>query len=98
MRSILTPAMALLCLGLDQHAMSQVPSYVPATWLLAWYSFNGDATDLSNQGHNGIVNGPVIANDRCGSPNGAYFFDGADDYIELTGTETWIFPAFTLSA
>ena len=45
--------------------------------LVAYYPFNGNADDASGNGKNGIVQGPVSTTDRFGSPNSAYYFNGA---------------------
>ena len=60
-----------------------LPSYLPANGLVAWYPFNGNANDESGNGNNGTVNGAVLTNDRNGVTNRSYFFDGANDYIEV---------------
>ena len=62
------------------------------------YSFNGSATDLSENGNNGIVNGATLVSDRWGNPNGAYRFDGLDDYIEVPNSPSLSFSndSFTL--
>ena len=57
--------------------MAQVPTYVPADGLVAWYPLDGNALDLSGLGHHGIVNGPMPSVDRFGNPNGAYHFNDA---------------------
>jgi gliding motility-associated-like protein len=49
--------------------------------LIAYYPFNGNANDESGNGHNGIVNGAILVNDRFGNPNSAYRFDGVNDNI-----------------
>jgi hypothetical protein len=49
--------------------------------LVGWWKFDGDATDSSGNGNNGTVNGVTLTNDRHGQANGAYSFDGVDDYI-----------------
>jgi len=54
--------------------------------LVAYYPFNGNANDESNNGNNGIVNGAVLVEDRLGNPKGSYSLDGKDDYIDL-GTD-----------
>lgn len=51
--------------------------------LLAYYPFDGNSIDATGNGNDGQVNGPVLTTDRCGNPNSAYLFDGADDYISL---------------
>ncbi len=49
--------------------------------LIAYYPFNGNANDESGNGHDGIVNGAILVNDRFGNPNSAYRFDGINDNI-----------------
>jgi hypothetical protein len=51
--------------------------------LVAYYSFNGNANDLSGNQYDGVVNGASLVPDRFNNPDGAYSFDGADDYIDL---------------
>jgi hypothetical protein len=51
--------------------------------LVAQYLFNGNANDNTGHGHDGTVYGPIMAPDRFGNPDGAYYFDGLDDYIEV---------------
>ncbi len=51
--------------------------------LLLYYPMNGNLQDLSGNSFDGIPNGPVPTVDRFNNPNGAYFFDGIDDYIDL---------------
>lgn len=49
----------------------------------AYFTFNGNAQDMSGNGHHGTVNGATLTTDRFGNPNSAYFFDGIDDYIDI---------------
>jgi uncharacterized protein (TIGR02145 family) len=49
--------------------------------LVAYYPFNGNATDASGNGNNGIVTGAVLTNDRFGNANSAYQFNGFPDII-----------------
>jgi sulfur relay (sulfurtransferase) complex TusBCD TusD component (DsrE family) len=50
---------------------------LPASGLVAYYPFNGNANDASGGGRHGIVQGPVLAADRFGNGNAAYRFNGA---------------------
>ncbi len=52
--------------------------------LVYYYPFDGDATDKSGSGHDGMVNGATLVADRNGVANGAYAFDGAS-WIEAAG-------------
>ncbi len=55
--------------------------------LVACYPFNGNADDESGNGNNGIVNGATLCEDRFGSSNSAYCFDGMDDYIVINDSD-----------
>ena len=60
--------------GLALISKAQVPNYVPASGLVGWWPFNGNANDESGNGNNGLVNGATLTNDRFGSNNSAYNF------------------------
>ena len=52
--------------------------------LVAFYPFsNGGANDVSGKGNHGTIYGAVPCDDRFGNPNGAYSFDGVNDYIDI---------------
>ncbi len=50
----------------------------------AFYPFNGNANDESENTNNGEVIGATLTSDRFGNPGSAYSFDGVDDYIEIS--------------
>jgi len=71
--------------------------------LVAYYPFNGDATDASGNGNDCTVVNAVLTSDRNGKADSAYAFDGEGDYLDcgndasldLTGSITlslWINP------
>ena len=62
-------------------AHAQVPDYVPAEGLVAWYPFNGNAMNEVNTEDEFNVIGPINTSDRFGIPANAYYFDGIDDEI-----------------
>jgi hypothetical protein len=64
-------------------AFSQVPSYVPTNGLVGWWPFNGTANDESGNGNNGYVEGATLTNDRDGSANKAYDFNGVSNFIQF---------------
>jgi hypothetical protein len=67
------------------HLFGQsVPSYVPTDGLVGWWGFNGNAQDGSGNGNHGMVNGATLTTDRFGNQNGAYDFDGVNDFIQST--------------
>ncbi|MDC1309574.1 cadherin domain-containing protein [Opitutales bacterium] len=51
--------------------------------LIAWYPFDGNASDMSGNGNHGVVNGATLGTDRHGQTNRAYKFDGDSDWILL---------------
>jgi hypothetical protein len=66
-------------------SFAQVPSYVPNTGLVGWWPFTGNANDESGNAYNGTaLNGAMLVNDRNGTGNSAYGFDGSDDLIQTT--------------
>nr|MCU0345062.1 LamG domain-containing protein [Ignavibacterium sp.] len=56
--------------------------------IVAHYSFNGDANDLSGNGNHGTVYEALLTSDRFGNSNSAYQFDGASDYIAVPDNAT----------
>lgn len=51
------------------------------TDLIAYYPLDNSAADLSGNGNNGTINGPIAASDRFSDANKAMSFDGIDDFI-----------------
>jgi len=88
-----------LLMAMSTLAMGQLPSYVPTDGLYAWYSFTGNADDVSGNAHHGTITGAVPGLDRYGNSDAAYSFDGNGNVIELAGSDTFSGAAgFTLSA
>ena len=56
---------------------AQVPTYVPASNLVAWYNLDGSPADASGNGHHGGAFNTTITTDRTGQQGGAYFFNGS---------------------
>ena len=63
-------------LGMYAVTKAQVPNYVPTDGLVGWWPFNGNANDESGNGHDGVVNGATLTEDRFGSANAAFDFNG----------------------
>jgi len=74
----------ILTLLVFTSIFSQIPSYVPTTGLVGYWPFNGNANDISGNGNNGTVNGATLTTDRFGNANGAYSFNGYNNYIAST--------------
>ena len=66
--------------------------------LVAGWDFEGNADDISGNGHNGSVIGATLTPDRFGNPNSAYHFNGSDDRITLSPVFSGYQDSFTLSA
>ncbi len=66
--------------------------------LVAYYPFNGNADDESGNGNDGTVNGATLTTDRFGNENRAYWFDGIDDSIAISGVANEIEEDITLAA
>ena len=65
---------------------AQAPAYVPTLGLTGFWTFSGNANDVSGNGNNGTVNGASLTSDRFSSANSAYNFNGSSDYISTNYT------------
>ena len=73
--------LALLLGGMLESTFAQ--SFL-TNGLVAYYPFNGNASDATGNGFNGIIYGGVnLASDRFGNANSAYIFNGVDGYIDI---------------
>ena len=59
--------------------------------LVAWYPFDGNASDMSGNGNHGTVNGATLGTDRHGVAGKAYSFDGVNDFIEVNDSTDFDF-------
>ena len=67
--------------------------------LVAYYPFDGSANDASGNGNNGTIYGALAGRDRNGAIDGAFRFDGIDDYIDCGNNPSiQITGPFTLCA
>ena len=83
MRKILRKISLLSLLILTISVFGQVPSYVPKSGLDGYWSFSGNANDLSGNGNHGVVSGAKNSNGRNKQALSSYYFDGTNDYIKL---------------
>lgn len=51
--------------------------------LVAYYPFSGNANDASGYGNHAVFNNATLTADRAGNPNGAYKFNGVDNYMRI---------------
>ena len=87
-----------LFVGSNITSINQLPTNLQKG-LVAFYPFNGNATDLSENGNNGTVNGASLSNDRFGNSNSAFSFNGLNNYITVpNSTSLNIDSAITISA
>ncbi len=72
---------------------------VPSDGLVGWWSFQGNADDVSGNGHDGVAYGATLIQDRFNNPDSAYDFNG-DDYIEVPDSEDFTLGSspFTICA
>ncbi|CAB1056199.1 Chitin binding protein, partial [Olavius sp. associated proteobacterium Delta 1] len=93
----------VLCLFLISVSIFFFPAQVFADLsqgLVAYYPFNGNANDESGNGNHGVVYGAMAAEDRFGTLDSAYEFDGVSSYIEIADNTALRISGtdFTLSA
>jgi len=57
--------------------------------LVAYYPFDGDASDMSGHGNHGEPSaGTTPTTDRFGNPNSAYYFNGINSHITVPGSSS----------
>lgn len=67
--------------------------------LVAHLPFDSNAEDVSGYNNHGRVSGASLAPDRLNNPNNAYYFDGVNDYVEVSDDSSLYFSnEFSLSA
>jgi hypothetical protein len=64
-------------------ATNYVPGSNLSSGLIAYWSCDNTAYDLSGNGHNGTLSNVVTTTDRFGYPRGAYYFNGSSSYITV---------------
>ena len=85
----------LLCsLILSITTFSQIPSDVPANGLVGYWSFTGNANDISGNNITGTVNGATLTTDRQSNSSSAYSFNGINSWIDF-GDNDLLNPHFS---
>ena len=69
---------------------------VPTEGLVAYYPFNGNADDESENDHHGDANNLTPTDDRFGNAVAAYDFDG-DGYVEVADSDDFHLANITIS-
>jgi len=68
----------------EEHDAGTDPTDAGSTeGLVAYYPFNGNASDESGNGNNPSVTNADLSTDRHGNGNAAYCFDGSSQYIRI---------------
>src|SRR5688572_31916423 len=57
--------------------------------LIAYYPFNGNTDDASGNGNHAVFNNATPTADRFGNANGAYRFNGVDNYMRETNSTSF---------
>ena len=82
------------------HAGIACIAQVPTNGLINYYSFTGNANDVSGNNYHGTVHNATLVNDRFGNPNSAYNFSNTG-YIDcnniLNGNLSGAGKKFSLS-
>ncbi|HMQ07596.1 MAG TPA: gliding motility-associated C-terminal domain-containing protein [Saprospiraceae bacterium] len=74
---------------------SNIPTYLPQEGLVAWYPFDGNSLDMSDNNNDGIVNGSTLTEDRFKRDANAYYFRGFghNDHIRIPNSESLQFDS-----
>ncbi|MDE1191966.1 MAG: Ig-like domain-containing protein [Arachidicoccus sp.] len=56
--------------------------------LMAYYPFNGNASDVSGNNNNPVFNNAILTTDKYGNANSAYHFNGINNYMRIPNSPT----------
>ncbi len=70
---------------LDWELVGENPSLISDDGLTALMPFEGNADDISGNGHDGVVNGATLSSGHLGESNSAYHFE-YNTYIQFNST------------
>jgi hypothetical protein len=87
----------LFLTSLTLLAHSSAFAQLPASGLVGYWPFSGNANDASGNGNNGTVNGATLTTDRFGNANSAYAFNGSTNTINCSGQSIPQNNSFTIS-
>jgi hypothetical protein len=92
----------VICLLLQSgflYAQSSVPSYVPLTNLIAYYTLDGNVKNaLDSTVHIGSATNATLVTDRFNQPQKAYFLNGTNAHLTLPASVmTQVSGAFSVS-
>lgn len=88
---ILLIGIFIISFSVDAEAQYCDSSSIPfdlRNGLVAFYSFCGNANDISGNGNNGAVAGAVLTTDRFNTANSAYAFNGSNSYIQVPNSNS----------
>jgi hypothetical protein len=91
MKSLFLRLFVVLCIfSFPLFLFAQLPSYLPADGLVAWYPFNGNANDESGSAisNNGTVFQASLTSDRNGNQSSAYDFNGPNQYMSFPNSSS----------
>jgi hypothetical protein len=71
---------------------------IPTDGIVAWYSLNGNANDMSGLGNHGTNHGAVLVTGRDGQQSHAYWFDNSSDYINIPDAPSLRLTEWTICA
>ncbi len=69
----------------EEVSFQTLPRTDPSECLIAWYPFNGNADEETGLGTDGVINGAVLAEDRFGNADSAYYFNGTNNSVTIPG-------------
>ena len=75
--------------GTGGESLPAYPAGVTQSGLVAYYPFSGSVADASGTGNNGsAIGGPVHVADRFGNAGSALSFDGIDDFVLASDSDS----------
>lgn len=83
--------------GIDESGPAVAPNVPSAYGLVAFYPFEGNATDASRHANHGTVMNATFAPDACGCFGPSIDLDGSADWVVVADLPSLDLPSWTLS-
>ncbi len=97
MKSISLFVFILLGIVSTSTNAQNLPAYLPANGLVAWYPFNGNANDESGNGNDGTVNGAQLSEDRNFAASSSFVFGNGTHISVPMNAQLFQLPVKTFS-
>jgi gliding motility-associated-like protein len=98
MGKLINVCVAMTCI-ITLSVVNSVNAQIPSNNLVAHWSFNGNANDISGNGHHGTLNNVISVPGQSGSPNTGMYFNGSStSYVSVPFSGNFNVTSYSICA